>query len=108
MPEGFREFEHCLNIDAVDVANDEFQLQSTSGNGVCITSLSINRNPLLVGGSNNLQNFWIDSNEPFCLDHFMSSSQITIQNGHVVSSTCKGTPYFLSSREAKNFPRKFW
>ena len=98
MPAGFSEFEHCLNNDDVDVANDEFQLQSTSGNGVCITSLSINGNPILVGASNNLQNFWIDSDEPDCLDNFMSSSQITIRNGQVISSTCKGTSYFLSSR----------
>ena len=95
MPAGFREFEHCLNIDDVDVTNDEFQLQSTSDDAVCITSLSINRNPLLVGKSNNLQNFWIDSNEPYCSDHFMSSSQITIRNGQVISSTCKGTAYTL-------------
>ena len=94
LPEGFREFEHCLSLDDVDVANDEFQLQSTSGNGVCITSLSINGNPILVGASNNLQNFWIDSDEPDCLDNFMSSSQITIRNGQVISSTCQGTPYF--------------
>ena len=93
MPAGFREFEHCLNIDDVDVTNDEFQLQSTSDDAVCITSLSINRNPLLVGKSNNLQNFWIDNNEPYCLDHFMSSSQITIRNGQVISSTCKGTSF---------------
>ena len=90
MPAGFSEFEHCLNNDDVDVANDEFQLQSTSGNGVCITSLSINGNPILVGASNNLQNFWIDSDTPDCLDNFMSTSQITIRNGQVISSTCKG------------------
>ena len=96
MPSGFREFEHCLKNDDVDVANDEFQLQSTSDNGVCITSLSINGNPLLVGRSNNLQNFWIDSNEQDCLDNFISSSQITIQNGQVIYSTCKGTAYIIT------------
>ena len=100
MPSGFREFEHCLKNDDVDVANDEFQLQSTSTDGVCITSLLINGNPLLVGGSNNLQNFWIDSNELYCLDNFMSSSQITIRNGQVISSSldksCKGTSYFIT------------
>ena len=93
MPAGFREFEHCLNIDVVDITNDEFQLQSTSGNAVCITSLSINRKPLLVGENNNLQSFWIDSDETFCLDNFMSSSEITIRNGQVISSSCKGKPY---------------
>ena len=96
MPAGFREFEYCLNIDVVDVANDEFQLQSTSNNGVCITSLFINRNPMLVGRHNNLPNFWIDGNEPYCLDHFMGSSQITIRNGQVISSTCRGTAYIIT------------
>ena len=90
MAAGFTEFEHCLNNDDVDVANDEFQLQSTSGNGVCISSLSINGNPILVGASSNLPNFWIDGNGPYCLDNFMASSQITIRNGQVISSTCKG------------------
>ena len=103
MPAGFTEFEHCLNNDDVDVANDEFQLQSTSGNGVCITSLSINDNPILVGASNNLQNFWIDSDGSYCLDNFMSSSQITIRNGQVISSTCKCTPYYVSSRGGQEF-----
>ena len=90
MPAGFSEFEHCLNNDDVDVANDEFQLQSTSNNGVCITGLSINGNQLRVGLSNNLQSFWIDSDQAHCLDNSMGSSQITIRNGQVISSTCKG------------------
>ena len=33
--------------------------------------------------------FWIDGNDQYCLDDFMSSSQITIQNGQVNSSVCK-------------------
>ena len=90
IPTGFREFKHCLHIDDVDVTNDEFQLQSTSWDGICITSLLINRNPILVGENNNLQSFWIDSDQPYCSDEYMSSSQIMIQNGQVISSTCKG------------------
>ena len=90
IPAGFKEFNYCLNIDDVDVTNDEFQLQSTGSDGICITSLLINFNPLLVGENNNLQSFWIDSDTPYCSDEYMSSSQITIQNGQVISSTCKG------------------
>ena len=90
IPAGFKEFDYCLHIDDVDVTNDEFQLQSTGSDGVCITSLFINFNPLLVGANNNLQSFWIDSNDKYCSDEYMSSSEITIQNGQVISSTCKG------------------
>ena len=110
MAAGFTEFEHCLNNDDVDVANDEFQLQSTSGNGVCITSLSINGNPILVGASSNLPNFWIDGNGPYCLDNFMASSQITIRNGQVISSTCKGTTYVITNNSIDflSFKSKLW
>ena len=41
---GFNEFEHCLDMDNVDVANDKFQLQSSNDDGACITNLSINNN----------------------------------------------------------------
>ena len=89
IPSGFKEFEYCLDMDDVDVPNDKFQLQSSNGDGACITSLSININQLLVGKNSNLPSFWIDGSDQYCLDNFMSSSQITIQNGQVNSSVCK-------------------
>ena len=89
IPSGFNEFQHCVPLTDVDVVNDEFQLQSTSSDGTCITSLSINENQLLVGKNNDLQSFWIDGNDRYCLNFFMSSSQITIKNGQVDSSDCK-------------------
>ena len=89
MPSGFEEFEYCLNMDDIDLANDELQFQSSSGDGVCITSLSINNNQLFVGKNNNLPSFWIDGNDQYCLDDFMSTSQIIIQNEQVISSLCK-------------------
>ena len=73
----------------IDIANDELQFQSSSGDGVCITSLSIDNIPLFVGKNKNLPSFWIDENDPYCLDDFMSTSQITIQNGQAISSLCK-------------------
>ena len=86
LPEWFEEFEHCLD----DVTMyDIFELQSTSSDGVCFTSLSINEKQLLVGESNNLQSFWIDSDQNYCLDDFMSSSLIKIQNGQIIYSSCK-------------------
>ena len=89
MPAAFTEFEYCFDMDVIDIANDEFQLQSSSEDGVCITSLSINSNQLFVGKNNNLPSFWIDENDQYCLDDFMSTSQITIQNEQVISSICK-------------------
>ena len=89
MERGFKEFIKCWNQEVVDVANDEFQLQSSNTDGTCITSLSINENQLLVGKNNDLQSFWIDGNDRYCLNFFMSSSQITIKNGQVDSSDCK-------------------
>ena len=89
MPRGFKEFEHCLDMDDVDLPNDKFQLQSSNGDGACITSLSININQLLVGKNSNLPSFWIDGNDQYCLDDFMSTSQITLQNEQVISSICK-------------------
>ena len=89
MPAASTEFEYCFDMDDIDIANDEFQLQSSSEDGVCITSLSINSNQLFVGKNNNLSSFWIDGNDQYCLDDFMSTSQITIQNDQVISSICK-------------------
>jgi hypothetical protein len=108
MPRGFKEFEHCLELDEIDVANDKFQLQSSNGDGACITSLAININQLLVGKNNNLPSFWIDGNDQYCLENFMSTSQITIQNGQVNSSTCKpmnqdGVVYIDPTEEDKEF-----
>ena len=96
IPRGFNEFEHCLSLDDVDVTNDEFQLQSTGNDGVCITSLTINDNLLLVGENNNSQNFWVDGDDTYCPGDFMITSQITIRNGQVISSTCKGTLYIIA------------
>ena len=89
IPSGFNEFEHCVPLTDVDVANDEFQLQSTSTDGTCITSLSVNGDQLLVGKNNDQQSFWIDANDRYCFDNFMASSQITIKNGEIDSSDCK-------------------
>ena len=89
MPAASTEFEYCLNMNDIDIANAELQLQSSSGDGVCITSLSIENNQLFVGKNNNLTSFWIDGNDQYCLDDFMSTSQITIQNEQVISSICK-------------------
>ena len=87
---GFTEFEYCSKWDEIDIENDKIQLQSTSTDGVCITSLSLNDNQILVGKLNDRPSFWIDGDPGACLDHFMSTPQITFKNGEVLSSFCKG------------------
>ena len=85
---GFDEFEHCFRVDQIDKINDQFQLQSTATDGVCITSLTVNGKQLLVGKNNDRKGFWIDGNQNDCLDDFMATSQITIQNGLGKISKC--------------------
>ena len=49
---GFTDFEYCAAWDQIDVLNDKIQLQSTNSDGVCITSVSLNGNEMLVGKLN--------------------------------------------------------
>lgn len=81
IPKSFTNFEHCFPLDQIDKANDQFQLERTNTDGVCITSLTVDGNQLLVGKNNDLQSFWIDGDHNNCLDDFMGTTQITIQNG---------------------------
>ena len=87
MNHGFKSFEYCLSSDTVN-SETEFQLQSTGTNGVCITSLTVNGNQMLFGANNNLESFWIDENGEFCRGDAMSTSQLTIKNGQIQSSSC--------------------
>ena len=68
-------------MDQIDIKNDQFQLERTNNDGVCITSLTVNGIQILVGKNNDLQSFWIDGNDPSCLDDFTTTKQMTIQNG---------------------------
>ena len=78
---GFNDFEHCFRSDQIDRINDQFQLERTTINGVCITSLTVDGKRMLVGKNNDMQNFWIDGDQNNCLEDFMGTTQITIQNG---------------------------
>ena len=99
---GFSEFEHCFDVE--DVANSDFEFEIKmpewdnwyrESDGVCITSLSIEGDQLLVGKNNNLQSFWLDRDQHYCLDDFMSTPHIKIRisyqnsNAQVISSRCK-------------------
>ena len=95
IPSGFEEFRYDLFFDDFDVENDQIQLQSTGINGTCITSLKINENQILVGKNKDMSVFWIDGNNNQCTENIMSTSQIIIQNGDIISSECKGISRFL-------------
>ena len=70
--------------------NDKFQLQSSNSDGVCISSLEMNGKQILVGKQNNQKTFWLDGDQNRCQTDSMITSQITIQNGQILSSKCKG------------------
>ena len=76
----FTEFEYYSNWDEIDVESDKIQLQSTSSDGVCITSLSIDGTDILVGPNNNQPNFWFDGDDNMCTDDFVSTQELIIQN----------------------------
>ena len=78
---GFNDFEYCFRSDQIDKINDQFQLERTNRDGVCITSLTVDGKQMLVGKNNDLESFWIDGDQNNCLENFMGTTKITIQNG---------------------------
>ena len=81
---GFLNFEYCVEASNVD----ELQLQATSTDGVCITSLSVNDKQLLVGKNGDLPSFWMSTNRLKCTSQRMTTSEITIKDGKIISSEC--------------------
>ena len=96
IPRGFTEFEYCPSWDEIDAKNDKIQFYPTSTDGVCITSLSLNGNQVLVGKLNDQPSFWIDGDQENCMDDHLSTPQITFKNGEVLTSYCKGTYLYKS------------
>ena len=86
---GEKEVEFCMIIDQVNIEDDIFAFQATSRNGVCITSLTVNNEQLLVGENNEMAYFWMDKNDQECSDKHMSTDILEIQNGRVFYSECK-------------------
>ena len=89
-PSGFNEQQYCIPFQELDVKNDRFQLKASNNDGVCIQSLLVNGQQLLVGALDDQPSFWIDGNNNSCDYDKMSTSQLTIQNGAIISSACKG------------------
>ena len=95
IPAGFRNFQYCLSSDEIDIEHDRVQLKSSNNDNVCIESLIINGKQIFVGALNNQPSFIIDGNQNYCKLNKMVTAHITIQNGQVISSKCKGIFEFL-------------
>jgi len=78
----------------VDIENDRFTLLAGGTDGVCINSLHVNNEKILAGKNNDLSNFEFNQvyqhEESVGLENLMKTSSLTIQNGQVVESICKG------------------
>ena len=90
IPSGFKNYQFCIPSNQVDVINDQFQLQSSNNNDVCIEKFFVNDKQIFVGALNDQSFFIIDGNQNSCQEQKMTTTQITIQNGEVISSECKG------------------
>ena len=88
MSKGTKTFKLCLDYGQFDIENDVFKLTSTGTDGVCIESLSMDGNVILLGPNGNKATFWFDGNFNMCTDDFVSTDELIIQNNTVVSSAC--------------------
>ena len=90
MSEGTKTFKLCLEYGQFDIENDVFKLASTGTDGVCIESLSMDGNEILLGPKfgRKKSNFWFDSDGNRCTDDFVFTQELIIQNNTVVSSEC--------------------
>ena len=57
---------------------------------VCISSLRLNNEQIFVGKNDDLSHFAFDNDGLACKADRMTTPLLTIQNGTVVSSRCKG------------------
>ena len=92
MPAGFRKFEHCMSYDEVDLKNDNFQFISTGDDDVCITELSLNNQKIMTGRNRDRKSFWLETGKSECTVNSMTTNEITIRNGMIVSSACEQCP----------------
>ena len=95
IPSGFQNFEYCIAVDDLDIENDDFKFFASGSDGVCITSLHVDGKQLFVGKNDDLTSFVFarpNQGESFvCLSDKMKTPSLTIKNGKVIQSQCKGT-----------------
>ena len=88
MTKGTKKFKLCLDYGQFDIENDVFKFAATGTDGVCIESLSMDGNEILLGPNHKKPNFWFDGNGNMCTDDFVYTQELTIQNNAVVSYVC--------------------
>ena len=90
IPRGYEgTFPFCFVSDKFNVAQAIIQFESSDNDSVCITSLQINDEILLLGKNKSKSEFWIDGDQNVCTDTDLAASEISIRNGDVYSSPCK-------------------
>ena len=96
LPTRGQELEYCRPLDETKT-DDFYKFQSTTSDGVCITSLTTcarghNYNScseVLVGSNDDQSTFWLDQDDAHCTDNSMSGASLTLQNGAIYHSECK-------------------
>ena len=90
----FTDFEYCIAKNDIDIENDTFKFFASGDNAVCITSLHVDGKQIFVGKNDDLGSFklTVPSNRwpSICSEDNMSTSSLTIKNGEVIQSQCKG------------------
>ena len=108
IPARFSEHEMCIRN--VNVEKDVFELKYTTNHhkkstapegvndGVCVTGLFLNDEPVLVGAGKNQAAFWIEDDRNGCsrtersFNQIMSTQNIKFKNGEVIESECTVPP----------------
>ena len=94
IPTQFDDFKYCFDMDQIDIENDNFKLVAGGDDGVCINSLHVGDEQILVGRNNDMASFEFDKPDQWeglvCNNDIMRTSSLTIQNGKVIESECKG------------------
>jgi len=98
IPSKFEQFSFCLPLNYVNIENDQFKLHMKKRDGVCISSLRLNNKQILVGKNDDLSHFSFDNDGITCKANQMVTPLLTIKNGTVVSSICKGDNWVKSSK----------
>ena len=90
----FIDFQYCIAQNDIDIENDNLKFFATGNDGVCITSLHVDNRQIYVGKNDNLTSFEFarpNQGESFaCHEDKLITSLLTINNGEVIQSQCKG------------------
>jgi hypothetical protein len=110
IPARFSEYENCIRN--VNVEKDVFELKYTTVNhpkssvpegtndGVCVTGVFLNDEPIMVGAGKDQAAFWIENDRNGCsrtersFNEIMSTQNIKFKNGEVIESECTVPPVF--------------